>query len=153
MKKFMWILVVALVAAVFMCLDTQASTLGLALTPVLAAPFTSLSQKEREKIVGFSSQEHEDLKAKFGNRLYHITAQISDTERYDYLIIRPDKNLMLMIASYGKKEEYDKANEFLIKNCVKAGDREALDDFAVYQTVLASIQKISEGQTAFIRKA
>lgn len=153
MKKLVGFLVVVIIATVGMCMDAEANTLCMAAIPAFAVPFASLSKEELAGIVGFTQQEHEELKAKFGHRLYHITAQISDTERYDYLVVRPDKSLMLMIASFGRKEEYEKANDAMIKNCVKAGDREALEDFAVYQTVLESIQQISKGQAAFIRKA
>lgn len=153
MKKLVGILIVAVIAAVCMCVDAQASDLCMAAVPAFAVPFASLSKEELANIVGFTLQEHEALKARFGNRLYHITAQISDTERYDYLVIRPDKSLMLMIANFGKKEEYEKANDALIKNCVKAGDMEALEDFAVYQNVLNSIQETIKGQATFIRKA
>lgn len=153
MKKLVGILIVAIIATVGICMDAEASAVCMAVVPAFAVPFASLSKEELTNIVGFTLQEHEELKAKFGHRLYHITAQISETERYDYLVIRPDKSLMLMIANFGKKEEYEKANDALIKNCVKAGDMEALDDFTVYQNVLNSIQKISEGQATFIRKA
>lgn len=153
MKKLVGFLIVAIIATVCMCMDAEASTVCMAAVPAFAVPFASLSKEELDSIVGFTLTEHDELKARYGNRLYHITAQISDTERYDYLIIRPDKSLMSMIASFGRKEEYEKANDALVKNCVKAGNMEALEDFAVYQSVLSSIQDISKGQAAFIRKA
>lgn len=114
-------------------------------------PYEELTEAERKLIVGFSPAEHAELKIKFGKRLRHITVQVDDDERYDYLLARPNKDLILAMAS--KKDDLTAANELLLNNCVKAGDMEALEDSAVYTTVLTAITEMISGQTAFISKA
>ena len=114
-------------------------------------PYEELTEAERKLIVGFSPAEHAELKIKFGKRLRHITVQVDDDERYDYLLVRPNKDLILAMAS--KKDDLTAANDLLLNNCVKAGDMEALEDSAVYTTVLTAITEMISGQAAFISKA
>lgn len=114
-------------------------------------PYEELTTEERALIVDFTPETHSELKTKYGKRLKHVTIQVDEDERYDYLIIRPDKNILLAMAK--KKDDLEEANDILIRNCVAAGNMEALEDSAVYTSVLTAIGQLIAGQAAFISKA
>lgn len=117
------------------------------------AGYESLTAEEKSKINGFTEAEHNDLKDKYGNRLRMVTVQTEDG-RYDYLVIRPSRAHMMLVASKGKEGDFESANNVLIQNCVVAGDKQAIeDDYAVYSTLLTAIQQMTEAVQAFIRKA
>lgn len=118
-----------------------------------AADFDTLSPEEKQKINGFTEEQYKELKVKYGNRLRMVTVETEDG-RYDYLIIRPSRAHMMLVASKGKDEDYEAANAVLINNCVVAGDREVLDeDYAVYSAVMQAMKELTEAAQAFIRKA
>lgn len=114
-------------------------------------PYEELTTEERALIVDFTPEEHKEMKEKYGRRLKHVTVQVDEDERYDYLIVRPGKNVLLAMAK--KKEDLEEANDILIRNCVAAGNMEALEDSAVYTSVLTAIGELIAGQAAFISKA
>ena len=114
-------------------------------------PYEELTKEEKALIVDFTEEEHAGMKLKYGKRLKHVTVQVDEDERYDYLIVRPNKDLILAMAAH--KDDLGAANDLLLNNCVKAGDREALEDSAVYTTVLSAISALISGQAAFISKA
>ena len=118
-----------------------------------AADFDTLSPEEKQKVNGFTEEQYKELKAKYGNRLRMVTVETEDG-RYDYLIIRPSRAHMMLVASKGKDGDYEAANAVLINNCVVAGDRDVLDeDYAVYSAVMQAMQGLTEAAQAFIRKA
>lgn len=118
-----------------------------------AADFDTLSPEEKQKINGFTEEQYKELKAKYGNRLRMVTVETEDG-RYDYLIIRPSRAHMMLVASKGKDGDYEAANAVLINNCVVAGDRDVLDeDYAVYSAVMQAMKELTEAAQAFIRKA
>lgn len=115
--------------------------------------YESLTTEEKSKINGFTESEHKDLKAKYGNRLRMVTVETEDG-RYDYLVVRPSRAHMMLVATKGKEGDFEAANNVLIQNCVVAGDKKAIDDdYAVYSTLLSAIQEMTEAVQAFIRKA
>ena len=114
-------------------------------------PYEELTKEEKALIVDFTEEEHAGMKLKYGKRLKHVTVQVDEDERYDYLIVRPNKNILLAMAK--KKDDLEEANDFLIRTCVAAGNMEALEDSAVYTSVLTAIGQLIAGQAAFISKA
>lgn len=114
-------------------------------------PYGELTAEEKALIVDFTEGEHAELKTKYGKRLKHVTVQVDEDELYDYLIVRPEKNILLAMAK--KKDNLEEANDILIRNCVVAGNMEALEDSAVYTSVLTAIGRLIGGQAAFISKA
>lgn len=115
--------------------------------------YESLTAEEKSRINGFTEAEHKDLKAKYGNRLRMVTVETEDG-RYDYLVVRPSRAHMMLVAIKGKEGDFEAANNVLIQNCVVAGDKKAIDDdYAVYSTLLSAIQEMTEAVQAFIRKA
>ena len=94
-------------------------------------PYEELTTEEKALIVDFTEEEHTELKLKYGKRLKHVTVQVDEDERYDYLIVRPKKNILLAMAK--KKDDLEEANDILIRNCVAAGNMEALEDSTVYK--------------------
>ena len=118
-----------------------------------AADFDTLSPEEKQKIYGFTEEQYKEMKAKYGNRLRMVTVETEDG-RCDYLIIRPSRAHMMLVASKGKDGDYEAANAVLINNCVVAGDRDVLDeDYAVYSAVMQAMKELTEAAQAFIRKA
>jgi hypothetical protein len=118
-----------------------------------AADFDTLSPEEKHKVNGFTEEQYKELKAKYGNRLRMVTVETEDG-RYDYLIIRPSRAHMMLVANKGKDGDYEAANAVLINNCVVAGDRDVLDeDYAVYSAVMQAMKELTEAAQAFIRKA
>ena len=114
-------------------------------------PYEELTAEEKALIVDFKEEEHAELKTKYGKRLKHVTVQVDEDERYDYLIVRPEKNVLLAMAR--KNDDLEEANDILIRNCVAAGNMAALEDSAVYTSVLTAIGQLIAGQAAFISKA
>lgn len=113
--------------------------------------YESLSDEEKKQIVGFTEEEHEALKARYGKRLRLVTVELDKDERYDFLLARPNKDMILALTSL--RDDLNAANELLLNTCVVAGDRGALEDSAVYTSVLGAIGELIQGQAAFISKA
>lgn len=115
--------------------------------------FAEMTAEEKKQINGFTEEEYAAQEAKFGRRLRMVTVE-TDDGRADFLVIRPSRQHMMLVASKGKDGDYEAANNVLIQNCVVAGDRNILDeDFAVYSTVLQVLQQLTEANRAFFRKA
>ena len=64
-------------------------------------PYEELTTEEKALIVDFTEEEHTEMKLKYGKRLKHVTVQVDEDERYDYLIVRPKKKHP---AGYGKEK-------------------------------------------------
>lgn len=115
--------------------------------------YEELTPEEKKMVTGFTEAEHAELKAKYGNRLRMVTVKTEDG-RYDYLVIRPSRAHMMLVAEKGKDGDYEGANNVLLNNCVVAGGRAVLDDnFAVYNAVMQAIQSLTEAQQTFMRRA
>jgi len=114
-------------------------------------PYDQLTAEEKKQIVGFTDEEHTRLKSQYGNRLKMVTVQLDDNERHDFLVVRPTKDLILAVAAKGNN--ISEANELMLNTCVKAGDREALEDGAVYSVVISSISQMIKAQAAFMNPA
>lgn len=115
--------------------------------------YAEMTAEEKKQIEGFTAEEYAAQEAKYGKRLRMVTV-VTDDGRADFLVIRPSRQHMMLVASKGKDGDYEAANDVLIKNCVVAGNRELLDeDFAVYSTVLQVLQQLTEANHAFFRKA
>lgn len=115
--------------------------------------YAEMTAEERNEIVGFTLEEYVAQEAKYGRRLRMVTV-VTDDGRADFLVIRPSRQHMMLVAAKGKDGDYEAANDVLIKNCVVAGNRELLDeDFAAYSTVLQVLQKLTEANRVFFRKA
>lgn len=115
--------------------------------------YAEMTAEEKKKIEGFTAEEYAAQEAKYGKRLRMVTV-VTDDGRADFLVIRPSRQHMMLVASKGKDGDYEAANNVLINNCVVAGNRELLDeDFAVYSTILQVLQQLTEANKAFFRKA
>lgn len=115
--------------------------------------YAEMTVEEKKRIVGFTAEEYAAQEAKYGKRLRMVTV-VTDDGRADFLVIRPSRQHMMLVAAKGKDGDYEAANNVLINNCVVAGNRELLDeDFAVYSTVLQILQQLTEANQAFFRKA
>lgn len=115
--------------------------------------YSEMTAEEKAEINGFSAEEYTAQEAKYGKRLRMVTV-ITEDGRADFLVIRPSRQHMMLVAAKGKDGDYEAANNVLINNCVVAGNRELLDeDFAVYSTILQVLQQLTEASQAFFRKA
>lgn len=119
----------------------------LAVAPVAAVGAVSAFNPEKLKI---SREDFEQLKARY-RKLYVIDINIDDDEHYQYIVIRPSRDLLSAIASY--KDDMDKANELIIKNMVVAGDTDALEDGVVYAKLMENVANIISQGTSFLSKA
>lgn len=115
--------------------------------------YAEMTAEERNEIVGFTAEEYAAQEAKYGKRLRMVTV-VTDDGRADFLVIRPSRQHMMLVASKGKDGDYEAANNVMIQNCVVAGNRQLLDeDFAVYSTILQVLKQLTEANRAFFRKA
>ena len=107
------------------------------------------------KITDFSQEDYIQAVAKHGEkRIYHLHIEVDEEEKYDYLLVRPSKQVMSAVAKYGVDKYYDRANNFLIKNCTLAGDMQAMEDDAmIFTEVLKTLTTFSNQAHTFFSKA
>ena len=77
--------------------------------------YESLSDEERKQIVGFTEEQHTEMRARYGKRLKMLTVQVDEDERYDFLLVRPTKDTILAMASV--RDDLNAANELLQGSC------------------------------------
>lgn len=64
-----------------------------------------------------------------------------------FLIARPTRYTLNSVTLAAKKDDFDKANENLINNCVVAGDMSELEeDEELYYGLIEEIGKLAEGK-------
>lgn len=104
-----------------------------------------------ENLKCVTQEQYSALVAKFG-KLYVIDVSIDKDETYQFILRRPTRQLLELIAA--SKGDVSKANDIIIKNLVVAGnENNLLDDGLVYSRFATQIERIlSEGQ-AFLSKA
>jgi len=92
-----------------------------------------------------------ELQAKH-KKLYVIDVVIDKTESYQFLMRRPTRHHLEILAGYGG--DFTKISDFVIKNLVVAGNNNnELDDGVVYSAFNIQAQKaIGEGES-FLSKA
>lgn len=93
----------------------------------------------------------EELKNTYGKRLKIVTVELSEDEKYKFAVVRPNRHVIMAMAA--KKDDLEAANDVLIKNCVKEGDMDALEDAAVYTKILETLGEMIGGAKAFITNA
>ncbi|MDR0729929.1 MAG: hypothetical protein LBF19_07410 [Prevotellaceae bacterium] len=92
-----------------------------------------------------------DLQSKFG-KLYVVDVEIDTDERYQFLVRRPTRQHLEVIASYGT--DNTKINDFVLKNLVIASNEiGALDDGLVFSAFNAEISKIINQAQGFLSRA
>lgn len=107
-------------------------------------------ETEREEITAVSPEELKALKAKF-KKVYVITVEVDEDEKYQFLARRPSRALIESIAA--EQGNISKANEAVIENMIIGGDKAALDDGIVYGAVQKELLKIVELAKSFLTKA
>lgn len=112
-----------------------------------------MSELNFKEINGFSPEQYNATKAKYAT-VYHIRIDVSPDERHDFLARRPGRDIMMAVADAGRKEEFEKANEILIKNCVVAGNLElAEQDWAVYSALIENLSQMTKAAASSFQKA
>ena len=118
-------------------------TLASAVVAIPAFDFKNL------KVV--TESEFSALQAKYG-KLYVVDINIDKNETYQFIVRRPTRQHLEIIASYGS--DVTKINDFTIKNLVVAGnENNALDDGLVYSAFNTEISKIIGESSSFLSKA
>tara|TARA_Y100001963_G_C6465629_1_gene302174 strand:- start:51 stop:383 length:333 start_codon:yes stop_codon:yes gene_type:complete len=92
------------------------------------------------------------LKAKHGKSLTQATV-IVEGEEYNYILKKPNRNVMEAIGKPAAENDIAKVNKIFIANCVVAGDMSALeDDGAVYAEVLKLITELTSKVESSLKK-
>jgi hypothetical protein len=103
-------------------------------------------------------QKHSDItqadnakwEAQYGK---HCISDLSVEIDGNYVVRKPDRTVLKAIGSHAQKNDVDKVNDVLIKNCVLGGDMEALDkDGQVYLEVLETINLLKTKAKSTIKK-
>lgn len=105
-----------------------------------------------ESIKSFTKDDYTALIAQ-GLKPNHLKVDLGDGEVYHFLAVRPSKSVMQAVGLAGREQDFDKANDLMIKNCIKAGDMDALDDGIVYTAVLQALSQSMAAVTATFTKA
>lgn len=128
--------------------DVASETIGavLAVAPIAAVAVGKFNVDNLK----IPQAEFDKLKAKYG-RLYVIDINIDEDESYQFIVIRPTRQLLSALAKY--KDDIDKANDMIIKNMVVGGDMEGLDDGIVYASLMKDIARIIDQGKSFLSKA
>ena len=105
-----------------------------------------------ESIKSFTKADYTALIAQ-GLKPSHLKVDLGDGEVYNFLSVRPSQSVMRAIGLAGRDQDFDKSNDLLIKNCIKAGDMEALEDGVVYTAILQALSQSMSAVTATFTKA
>ena len=105
-----------------------------------------------ESIKSFTKADYTALIAQ-GLKPSHLKVDLGDGEVYNFLSVRPSQSVMRAIGLAGRDQDFDKSNELLIKNCIKAGDMQALEDGVVYTAILQALSQSMAAVTATFTKA
>lgn len=125
-------------------LFTSDYSILMATAPIAAIPFVA---PENLKI---PQMEFQNLINKHGN-LYVIDIQIDETEEYQFIVCRPTRTLITMIAN--NQNDLEKVNDLIIKNMVVGGDINALEDGLVYSNLIQQISPIMQQGSGFLSRA
>src|SRR5690606_24370164 len=95
----------------------------------------------------------EALKAKHGKGLSLVTIEMDKDEKYEFVIKRPSKNLIDAVADLNDQKSKEgtsrKVLEMMEKNCVIAGDMEALQDGVVWSRLMDRVKEVfKQGKSA-----
>lgn len=111
----------------------------------------------------YTEVEIQDAKAKYPRCVREIEIYPADTnfdkdgkadqEPAYFLIKKPNKALVDMLGSKEYKNDTDKANQAIIKNCVIAGDMELMEnDASVYTGVLEQLAGLVQSSRVALKK-
>lgn len=107
-------------------------------------------ETKAEEITAVSPEEFKALKAKF-KKLYLITVQADEDEKYQFIARRPSRSLIESIAA--QPDNNVGANKAMIDNMIVGGDKSSLEDGLVYGAVLTQLGKIVGQAKSFLTKA
>lgn len=151
MKGFNFKYVLFMVLALAACLAADAFTSGGETLAVLAtAPLAVATTKFDVAKLKIPVEEFEQLKAKYG-RLFVIDLVFDEEESYQFIVRRPTKSVMSAIAD--KHDDFNAANDLIVKNILVGGDKEALEDGLVYNGFMKLVSKVMEHGRGFFYKA
>ena len=120
-------------------------------TPALAMAAVAIPAYDLQNLKCVTQEAFAGLQAKFG-KLYVIDVTIDENESYQFLMRRPTRQHLEIIASY--KADNTKINDFVIKNLVVAGnENEALDDGMVFSQFNVTAKRIIDQGQSFFGKA
>ena len=89
-------------------------------------------QEEYETYKPLTLEQKKELEGKY-KRFKEIEVPIGDEDELDceyatFVIVAPTRELLYIISKYEKQNNLKKANEVIMKNCIKYGDMEYLED-------------------------
>lgn len=102
------------------------------------------------EITSFTKEEFENLKVKHG-RAYVVTVE-DEGKTLHFAAVRPTRSIISAIGDAAAKQDIAKVNDLLVKNLLKLGNLEALEDGTTYLTVVSELGKMLEPAKSFLQK-
>ena len=103
-----------------------------------------------KQIDSFTEAEFEALKTKHGKA--YIISIDDEGKALHYAVVRPSRAVIAAVSEAAGKQDVAKVNELLVKNLIKLGDTNALEDGTIYLTVIAELGKLMEPTKSFLHK-
>lgn len=103
----------------------------------------------------YSEEQVKAAKAKYGAKCLKIVEIYpdEDSDPETYLIKKPSKALVYMLASKEYENDIQKSSEAMIANCVLAGNAQLLnDDAAVYTELVSQIGSLTKAARSSLKK-
>ncbi|MRI64427.1 hypothetical protein EDM00_10585 [Ornithobacterium rhinotracheale] len=111
----------------------------------------------------YTEQQIQDAKAKYPRCIREIEVYPADTnfdkdgtadqEPAYFLVKKPNKALVDMLGSKGYKDNLERANDAIIKNCVLMGDTELMEnDASVYTGLLEQLAGMVQSSRVALKK-
>jgi hypothetical protein len=108
---------------------------------------------EYQKYQDITPEQNAQWEAKYGKSRVSDLEVVVDDKTYRFVLRKPDRAVLKAIGRHAAKEDVDKVNDVLIKNCVLGGDMEALEkDGEVYLEVLESVNLLKSKAKSTIKK-
>lgn len=109
---------------------------------------------EYQKYTDITEDQNRKWEAMYGkSRIMDLQIEIDDDRIYNFVVRKPDRSIIKAIGNYAAKNDVEKVNEVLIKNCVLGGDMEALEkDGGVYLKVLENVNLLNQKAKSTLKK-
>jgi hypothetical protein len=109
---------------------------------------------EFEKHSDITTTQNKEWEAKYGKaRIIDLKIETQDGTVAKFVLRKPDRSVLELMAQHGIKNDIKSTNRALIKNCVLGGDMEALEkDGEVYLEILTQLNKLKHEAKSTVKK-
>ena len=114
--------------------------------------------KKPQKFEDLTEAAKAELRTKHGDKLKTVSIPL-DKDLINgpvarFAVIPPERRVINAVSKYGAENNYDKANEVMVKNCVIAGDMEYLQEVGgndqVFYGLMKELAKFIDSGTATV---